>query len=1259
MKTDTETVICSAPRQAARIMASALPSGMRQKISNVFVLGLLVLAPGIALALSLATSPLFLSDSARPNIVFIGDDSPGMDSGMVTTEDSGYMTITCGGAWDYRYTHPDTDTNNVANNASGNPPATNLYDDRVMPTEEVMPGLGAWRAWNKDYNKLYYDPSVTYSTWQGADIDGNTFTAITASSAPFNPYRPGTTYDGKIDLTNDVTYTTQYCSGGSLASTSVTFYPAMYYKWNGGSGSVPAAGDSKTKVEIKSANESQFTKYSTRTDCATYTDRCSYAEEIQNFANWFSYYRKRDLAMKAAISQFVADTSDRVAYTAINNSTSTAINISILLMNGSATSGNGRTLLKGVFSTVPYSDGTARLRYGLDAVGRYFECTTGNAFGFAASAPGSVYCPIQSAADGGTCQQNFAVMVTGDAWYDDFNTSAYAVGNTDYTANSGYDGGNYADASAGVENTLADIAMHYYERDLAPTLSNQVAVLAGVDEATHQHMVTYAVAIGLSGTCASNSACAGAWPSVAATSSDAAKVDDLRHAAYNGRGEFLSAYTPDALRTALNSTKTSVSGRSGSAAAVAVNSRSLSTSTRLYQARFESSEWSGDLRALTIDTSGTVGSEVWSAKDQLKSQNWNTGRVIYTRNDTTGTGITFRWNTTNLSATQQSDLSANVPTGWTTDTWGEARLKWLRGDTSNEGTGTNNFRKRTDGFKLGDIVNSTPIFVGAPPYLADIDSGAHTSFRSAYTTRTEMIYVGANDGMLHGFDAATGQEKIAYVPSMVSSTSQGGKLLNTLTSASYSHQYYVDGSPTVGDAYSTFAYNCASSACWRTVLVSGLGGGGKGVFALDVTDPDGDSPATTYGLPSTNGLAFSDSNVNAGRVVLWEFTASGVEANDVGHIFGQPTIARVRTGTNTTAWVAIFGNGYNSANGLPVLYIVNIKDGTLLKKIILSSTTGTDNGLSTPAVVDSDGDYTADYVFAGDLKGNLWKVKLTGNSTNNWGSSYSGAGSPAPLFIAKDASNNPQPITVKPEVGKHPTESGFMVYFGTGRYIADNDNLAASSPVQTFYGIWDKNDYGGNGTPVARSDLAYQTISTASVGSTTVRQVTDYSITWGTSGSCTCDTTAGTCGTCRGWRDDLLTASSGSLGEKQVSNPVLLGGSCPRIIFTTLIPSSDICGYGGSSWLMELDPTNGGTVCQDVFDITGDGTANSSDRPTGGGIVAGISPGIGIMPEPVILRDPANSRDLKTEAGSTGAITTIKNYNVGTTGGRQSWRQIK
>lgn len=1228
---------------------------LRHGINNVLMLMLVGLAPAIAIAYELAALPLFLSTSAKPNIVFIGDDSASMDWGLVTNENDGIMTFgTCNSQqFSYYYLHPGSTTAGVAPPASnhfGSLTATNF----ILPTDDALVAAGysssegAWRAWNSSYNKLYYNPEVRYYPWEGADVNGNAFTNITVSSAPYNPYRPS---DGTIDLTaNFSSYTTPYCplAGGASVNITVTnYYPPTYYRWNGGSGTTPAAGDSHTKVEITSSAAPFAKTTSNRTDCAAsgYSS-CTYAEEIANFANWFSYYRKRDLTMKAAISRVVADSSDRMAYTAINNSASVSVNISILAMNASATSGNGRTLLNGVFKTTPNGDNTP-LRNHLDAVGRYFECVAGNAFGLAA---GSADCPIQTAASGGACQQNFAVMITDGGWDDNFDISSYAVGNTDGgTSNSSYDGGAYADT---VLNTLADIAMHYYERDLAPGLSDQVAVMAGVDNATHQHMVTFALALGISGNLAANptdsTAAFSGWPTAAAvTTSTAAKIDDLRHAAYNGRGEFLSVFAPDTLRTELNNTIVSIGGRSGSAAAVAVNSRSLSTSTRLYQARFSSGEWSGDLRALTIDDQGSVGSEVWSAKEQLKNQNWSSSRFILTRNDSLG--IPFRWTTsgaTALTTTQQGDLNTN-PANSTSDGRGSERLEWLRGNTSSEGTGSTNFRERADSFKLGDIVNSTPTFVGTPPYLADIDSSAHATFRSNYATRLEMIYVGANDGMLHGFDASTGQEKIAYVPSMVFSSSGN---LNKLTYTSYNHQYYVDGSPTVGDAYAMFTYNCSTAACWRTVLVSGLGGGGKGVFALDVTDPQGTVSGTT-------GLAFNETNAN--NIGLWEFKATGDEVSDVGYIYGQPTIARVRSGSNSYRWVAIFGNGYKSTNERPVLYIVDIKDGSLVKKIILSSTTGQDNGLSVPAVVDSDGDYVADYVFAGDLKGNLWKITLTSTNSNNWDSSYSSSGNPAPLFIAKDASNNLQPITVRPEVGAHPTQSGFMVYFGTGRYVATGDNSASSSPVNTFYGIWDKNDYSGSGTPVTRSDLAEQTISTDTVSSTTVRQVTDYSITWRTGSSGSCTYSSGTWGTCLGWRDDLLTASSSSLGEKQVSNPVLLGGSCPRVIFTTLIPSSDICGYGGSSWLMELDPTNGGTVCQDVFDITGDGVANENDRPTGGGIVAGINPGIGIMPEPVILRDPANSRDLKTEAGSTGAITTIKNYNVSTSGGRQSWRQLK
>ncbi len=1240
MRSNTETVRHDHADRAVTPTTAQMPErGMWRQIGSGLMLALLVLAPGIAIALNLATTPLFLTTNGKGNIVFIGDDSESMDWGLVTSDTDGVMTV---GNCTYYYAHPGAgaSTDAPAKNITGYD-GTNYPHGSIVPSEEFLSGLGFWRAWNKDYNKLYYDPSVTYSPWSGADDGGTAFTAANASAAYYNPYR---TSHGSIDLTARTSYKTKYhatnCASGNMTVTN--FLPARYYTWDSGtSDGVVDASDGHTLVEITSG--STYTKASTRTDCANST-YCTYAEEIQNFANWFSYYRKRDLTMKAAISSVVEDSLDRIAYTVLNDTSSSAINISILTMNSSATSGNKRTLLKGLYSTIPNGSSTP-LRYRLDAVGRYFECVAGNAFGLAA---GDANCPIQTAASGGACQQNFAVMVTDGGWTDDFNDSTYAVGNTDYAAASGYDGGNYKDAADGVSNTLADIAMHYYERDLS-TLSDQVPTLTGVDTASHQHMVTYALAIGLSGTCTSDSACAGAWPSVAVTSSDSLKIDDLRHAAYNGRGSFLSAYTPDALVTALTTAMSGVTGRTASAAAVAVNSRSLSTSTRLYQARFNSEEWSGDLRALSIDADGTVNltTPEWSAAEQLESQDWDSGRTIITRN--ASRGIPFRWTETGdnaLTTTQMTALKTNSSGGTDAASVGEARLKWLRGDTSNEGTGASNFRVRTGGFKLGDIVNSTPVFVGAPPALPNLETTAHSTFRTSVVNRPERIYVGANDGMLHGFDASTGQEKLAYLPTAVFNNNNDNDNLSRLTFPSgYTHRFYVDGTPTAGDAYAVFTNvsGICSTGCWRTVLVGGMGGGGKGLYALDVTDPDGTKVNTN--------LSFSSETNNAQEISLWEFTASGDEVNDVGYIFGQPTITKL----HNDKWGVITGNGYNSANGKAILYILDIKDGSVIKKIDLG---GTSNGLSTPAVVDTNSDYIADYVFAGDLNGNMWKIDITSSSTNSWKSDYLSGSTAVPLYTAVAANGSSQVITERPEIGNHPTgEDGYMVYFGTGRYLDSDDKNPSSAPVNTFYGIWDRGDV----SQISRDKLLTQTISTATVSSTTVRVVTNNPIGWCTASNvstCSCPTDGST-GTCLGWKDDLLTSASDSLGEMSVSNPVMLGGALPRIIFTTLIPQSEACSYGGSSWLMELNPTNGGRLSEAVFDIDGNGTIGSEDKTSEGAMVSGINPGIGIMPEPVILRDPANKRDLKTEPGSTGDIQTIKNYVSGTTGGRQSWRQLR
>lgn len=729
----------------------------------------------------------------------------------------------------------------------------------------------------------------------------------------------------------------------------------------------------------------------------------------------------------------------------------------------------------------------------------------------------------------------------------------------------------------------------------------------------------------------------------------------LQDAAAYGKGIYYTANNAAQLTAALQNAIADIRGKTSSAAAVAVNSRSLNTNTRVYQGIFISGEWSGDLKAFAIDTNGNVGAQAWSASAQVAAQPWDTGtnsRQIITRNATQG--IPFRWTTSGsnaLTAAQQTALNTS-PVSNTNDSQGQARLNYLRGDASNEGAG-NNYRSRGPAgnkFKLGDIVNSAPFFVGIPGFLPNgLAPVTHSSFRAAYANRQEMIYVGGNDGMLHGFDAATGNEKIAYVPSAVFyDPATSSPKLNQLTNLNYSHRFFVDGSPTVNDVFGTFTNvtgTCLSPGCWRTVLVSGLGGGGKGVFALDVTDPTG---------AVISGLAFSESN--AQRIALWEFD----DASDMGYSYAQPTIVKMNDGS----WAAIFGNGYNSVNERPVLFIVNAITGALIQKIILNATTGASNGLSTPAVVDKDGDFVADYIFAGDLQGNMWKIDVTANSSSSWRSFYRSGSTNKPLYKATDDSGVAQPITQRPEIGDQPTgQGGYMVYFGTGRYVAATDNTPAASPVHTFHGVWDRNTTTSETVPntasaaVARTRLRAQTIGTATVATQTVRSVTNNTIdVWDDSGS-GCNTTGTT--RCMGWRVDLLTAASSTLGEMSVSNSVLLGGGLPRIIFTTLIPTNVACSFGGTSWLMELNPVNGGRLPDQVFDVNGDGLVDSADMISGTTPVAGIGSDIGIMPEPVIVRDPANKRDLKLVAGSSGTVKSIKNYVNKSSGGRQSWRQLR
>lgn len=493
-----------------------------------------------------------------------------------------------------------------------------------------------------------------------------------------------------------------------------------------------------------------------------------------------------------------------------------------------------------------------------------------------------------------------------------------------------------------------------------------------------------------------------------------------------------------------------------SSAAVATNSVSLSTGTVIYQARYQSADWSGDVVALPLNSDGSIGEALWNARDELNLQDWNSGRTILTSTGPSAAGAAFSWGS--LSQQQQLALRIDpISRNLDSEEEGQARLRYLRGDEREEIEAGGSYRSRDT--MLGDIVNSEPAFVAGPGsgYPADFESESYETFAVDHNDRDPMLYVASNDGMLHGFSADDGVERLAYVPRSAYAS------LPQLTRFDYAdnHLFINDGSPVVSDAY------FSSDSAWHTVLVAGMAAGGKGVYALDVTDPD----------------AFSEGQAYA--TVLWDLTVADEGLGDLGYSFARPAIFK-STEDAGGLWVAAVGNGYLSDAGKAVLYILDLEDGEVLNTLVLHP--GPGNGLSSVVPVDIDGDRKADYLYAGDLLGNLWRLEPDGQG--GWAPSF---GPDQPLFTASDKNGVLQSITTRPEVGKHPL-GGVQIYFGTGRYFETGDNVPDTSVVNSFYSVWDRLD--GSVVDSRSSLLEQEILAELTQSGSLVRITSNYPINW-------------------------------------------------------------------------------------------------------------------------------------------------------------------
>lgn len=731
----------------------------------------------------------------------------------------------------------------------------------------------------------------------------------------------------------------------------------------------------------------------------------------------------------------------------------------------------------------------------------------------------------------------------------------------------------------------------------------------------------------------------------------------------NGQPDrYFVATDPQNLAASLSKALADIILTSGSSASVATNSTRLDTNTVIYQAKFNSADWTGQLLSFTINSDGSIApTSSWDAGTNLTTQGISNRSVFSYNPSLSGNkGITFAH--TNLNTSQQALLTS-------------AQVDYLRGDQSNEQpSGT--LRKRTGtNWLLGDIINSDPWFINTSNkgyhLLPSSEGSDYSTFISSASlkARAPMIALGANDGMLHVFDASlgntsSGSELFAFVPSTVIPS------LSILTSPTYfssQHKYFVDGSPTAGDAY--FDADGDSDKEWRTVLVGTTGAGGNGIFALDVTYLDPNNYATAETSFSSARILWEINNTSAPNATHLTDSSSGSPkrfgfTNHLGLTMGQASVVRMANGE----FAAVFGNGYNSLNQQAVLYIVNIKTGHLIRSISTETgSTSNPNGLSTPITIDVNGDRIVDAIYAGDLHGNMWKFDVSSTNSSQWDIPFSSSGKPAPLFTAKDSSNIIQPITAKPQVGSHPN-GGVMVYFGTGKYFETGDNIVGSTPqVHTFYGIWDECVKEANGTgsctnnPVSgRSSLISQKILAEGIkGSFDVRLTSEEPVTYST--------------TVKGWFMDLVTPPQPGTanGERVVSQALLRSG---RIIFSTIIPDNASCSFGGTSWLMEIDALTGARLDLTPFDLTGDGLINISDQiiiidtnndgvvtTTGEGAdddlsASGKKSKVGMIKQPGVIS--AGDIEYKYTSGSTGAMEGTTESAPGSTG-RQSWLQLR
>ena len=1133
-------------------------------LSTMAALLVTLLMPGIATATDIAGEPLITMPNvtAKPNIMFILDSSGSMaDSSMPDEQNGsdsyGYWSSQCNGlAYDPNTTYlpPVDSAKNSYPNSSFSSAPSNGYDSNNNKKDlknsyyYTYSGSQPARSWAYGTNGKVITTTNFYKECQsniGDDPGKAVFTKVTLTTAANNAVK--TNYANWYSYYRTRMLLMQTAVGQAFSGLDDGYrigFTTIGYKGITDNGTNPF----RNVATFDTTQKSNFYQSLYAETPGGYTPLRGALSKVGR------YYAKKitsqtyDPMEYACQRNYAILTTD--GYWNNHDETST---YGPLAMSGSTNVGNtdwdeARPMYDGSSTVTTLT----RTRYRVDTN----NCSS-------STTPYRLRTNVQTSNDGVTWNNGSSTTqcVSGTTVVN--GSTAFALsGTTTYSAET-----STTTPSGGSTNSLADVAEYYYKTDLRNAnlwnncTSNtsgsdrdvcaDIVPTSGRDDKKNQHMTTFTIGLGVSGTLVydknylSQDATTGGayydltkglvnWPVPPDTDNDgdARNIDDLWHAAVNGRGQYYSALNAAELKQAIEGVKNQIQEVTGAASAAVTNRLELvaGAGNIAFQASYVTAQWVGDVEAFELNSStGALASTpTWSAKARLDAATPGSRNIKFNKG-----GVLADFTYANLPTAyaayfdglcSKSVLASQCSSLSTTPSGGELALANSGANLVDFLRGTPYAYYRTRLNRLGDIINSSPVYVGTPPF-SYTDTG-YGDYKTNNSGRASRVYAGANDGMLHAFDATTGDEVWAFVPTAVMPN------LYKLADSSYGsrHAYFVDGAPVVGDVYDS------ATSSWKTILVGGLNAGGKSYFALDITNPN--SPS-----------------------LLWEFTDT-----NLGLSYGNPMIVKRSTGK----WVVAFASGYNYSGGAgqEQLFVLDAISGTKEKVLLSTGLPGTSelsltlgegtsadpNGLAKiNAWIADSTDNTVLRFYGGDLKGNLWRFDLDNIVQPNH--------SAFRLAQIQTSGGVAEPITIQPRLKLVSNQPVVMV--GTGRYLGTND--ITDTTMQSMVAVKDPLTSTGwgvvrNNAAIKQSTVTLTDPNVADPTTATAKLLDDNAaitapnppVNWATDG---------------GWWFDL------PLSGERVVAPMAVGGN--KLLFASAIPSGDACTTGGASRLYLCDITTG------------------------------------------------------------------------------------